>query len=78
MSRRWIAVLTLVALTACSESEPPVRCECRPSELGRKWPRYNEGVRWHTSLEEACKRARQEGKLVFYYLLVGDMDKELC
>jgi hypothetical protein len=83
MRSKWAAALGLLALTACSDSDLPVRCECKPLDVGlsgcrKPWAAYNEGIRWHTNLDEAFKRARQEKKLVFYFMVVGDLDKSHC
>ena len=78
----WVLMATL-SWTACGETPEPVTCRCESPEVGRggcrnPWPLYNEGIRWHTDLEEASGLARQEGKLLFYFLLVGDLDKSHC
>lgn len=79
MRRRWMVVLSLVALAACAEPEPPARCECKPPDpAAAGWPLYNQGVRWHTSLQEARALARKERKLVLYFVLVGALDKTAC
>jgi hypothetical protein len=75
--------LGLLLLGACAEPEPRIRCRCTLPENGRTgctkpWPDYNKGIRWHTDLREAFQLAHQEGKLVFYFLLVGDLDKSHC
>ena len=36
------------------------------------------GIRWERSLEDACARAKREGKLVVLLQLHGDFDRELC
>lgn len=35
-------------------------------------------MKWESSLAEAQKIARKEKKLILYYVLVGDLDKEGC
>lgn len=35
-------------------------------------------VNWHRSVEEAREAAWKEGKLLFVYHLVGDLDREKC
>jgi hypothetical protein len=35
-------------------------------------------VNWHRSIEEAREAAWREGKLLFVYRLVGDLDREKC
>ena len=77
-----VFLLAILALAACGEADP-VACRCTTLEVGRggcrnPWPGYNEGIRWHMDLEEACAIARQEGKLIFYFLVVGDLDKSHC
>ena len=83
MLGRWHFILGLLAITACAEAVPPTHCQCQPLEVGpsgcrKPWADYNEGIRWHTNLGETFRLARQEKKLVFYFLLVGDMDKSHC
>ena len=83
MMPRWPVVLALLALAACADPEPPARCRCVPLDVGPSgcrdpWTEYNEGIRWHSDLGEAFQLARQEKKLVFYFLLVGDLDKSHC
>jgi len=82
MLARWAVIVGLLVLSACAEARP-VRCRCQPPEVGpsgclEPWAGYNEGIRWHTDLEEAFQLARQEKKLVFYFLVVGDLDKSQC
>lgn len=36
------------------------------------------GIRWETTLDAACARAKLEGKLVLLLQLHGDFEKELC
>lgn len=58
-------------------------CRCVPREVGasgsrKNWEGYSKGVRWHYEIDEALKMAQAEGKLVFWYHVVGDLDKEGC
>ena len=59
-------------------------CACKPREVGesgsrKDWPGYRSGgIRWHYSIEEAKKIASFERKLVFWYHVAGDLDKEGC
>jgi hypothetical protein len=83
MGKMAILALGVLLLGACAEPEAPVRCRCTLPGNGRTgcskdWPDYNKGIRWHTDLGEAFQLARQEGKLVFYFLLVGDLNKSHC
>lgn len=83
MLSRPVLLLGLLGLSACSRSDFPIHCECKPLDVGlsgcrKPWTSYNEGIRWHSNLEEAFSLARQEKKLVFYFLLVGDLDKSHC
>ncbi|MEK7466623.1 MAG: hypothetical protein AAB074_04340 [Planctomycetota bacterium] len=39
---------------------------------------FNKVVRWEPSLSAAQEKAREEKKLILYYVLVGDLDKEGC
>ena len=78
-------VLLLAAGSASPEDsgrKPECRCAERREvgDSGSKadWPGYNRGVRWHRSLEEARKIALGRGRPVFYFQVVGDLDKEGC
>jgi Ni/Co efflux regulator RcnB len=42
------------------------------------WARYNQGVHWESSLDEAFKKAEKLGKPVLLHQLVGDMKAEGC
>ena len=44
----------------------------------KAWDKYDKGVKWERSLDEAKARAAGEGKLVMLHQLVGDMNKEGC
>lgn len=46
--------------------------------LGVGVPDYETLVEWHPSVEAARAAAVREGKLLFIYYLVGDLDKEKC
>lgn len=83
MHRLTPLALALGMLVSCSEAIPPTRCQCTPRKVGQSgsripWPEYNQGIHWHTSLEEAQRMAGEQKKLVFYFLVVGDLDKEGC
>lgn len=43
-------------------------------EAGKNAFVVNKGMKWHTSLEEAQAKAKQEGKLVFWVHMLGTMD----
>ncbi len=66
-------------------SEPPKRplpapraaCMCGP-DAPSTWGPYNRHVRWHRSLDEARSLAEDQGKLVFTYHVVGNLDDEGC
>ncbi len=61
-----LAMACLAAQDCCSANTP------------KPWPGYDEAVRWEKSLDEAQKKARAGKKLILYYVLVGDLDKEGC
>jgi hypothetical protein len=81
----WIP-LVLVTLSLVSAQDHGIRplCECMPREVGlsgsrKDWPGYRKGpMAWHSSIDEALKIARFEQKLVFWYHVAGDLDKEGC
>jgi len=73
----------VLLLTACAEPEEPARSPEPTFEESRTgcrkpWSDYNKGIRWRKDLSGAFDQARRENKLVFYYLLVGDLDKSHC
>jgi len=58
-------------------------CTCKPRQVGASgsrvdWEGYGKGVRWHYSVDEAMKIAKDQNRLVFWYHVVGDLDKEGC
>ena len=42
------------------------------------WELYNKGIKWESSLGDAATRAEKEGKLIVYFPMVGDLNKEGC
>ena len=74
--------LGLSLLSAAPQENHP--CKCHPREAGASgsrndWPGYrNGGLKWHYSVDEAMKIAKDEKKLVFWYHVAGDLDKEGC
>lgn len=46
--------------------------------LGLPSPGLEGPVKWHRSIEEAREAAWREGKLLFVYQLVGELDREKC
>jgi len=71
------------ALVSAHPQETRAICTCKPREVGESgsridWDGYRKGIVWHYSVDEAMKIAKAEGKLVFWYHLVGDLDKEGC
>ena len=61
-------MMFLIALLAqcCSEGKP------------LPWAGYNKAITWETSLADAQKKAKAENKLLMYFVLVGELDKEGC
>jgi hypothetical protein len=78
-----VALIAWACLAASQEANKPA-CECKPREVGASgskvdWPGYrNGGLKWHYSVDEAMKIAKDEKKLVFWYHVAGDLDKEGC
>ena len=73
--------LALVALLAVAAQDPV--CTCKPRETGdsgskKDWAGYRKGIDWHYSVDEAARIAEGEKKLVFWFHLAGDLDKEGC
>ena len=76
------AFLLVSAISAAGLDDAPV-CACKPREVGgsgsrNDWAGYRKEIAWHYSVEEALKFARAENKMVFWYHVVGDLDKEGC
>jgi len=85
--RRLSQILPLVLLSglAVSSAQEAARpaCECKPREVGasgsrQNWKDYLKGIDWHYSVDEAARIAAFEKKLVFWFHLAGDLDKEGC
>jgi hypothetical protein len=77
-----LALLLLSTPLAAGLDEKAV-CRCKPRKVGdsgsrKDWDGYRKGIVWHYSVEEAMKIARAENKMVFWYHVVGDLDKEGC
>lgn len=81
----WLP-LVLFSLSTISAQQHGIRplCECTPRGVGQSgswndWPGYRKGpIAWHYSVDEALKIARFDQKLVFWYHVAGDFDKEGC
>jgi len=77
-----IALVSLALLSAAPQENHP--CRCHPREEGASgsridWEGYRKGgLAWHYAVEEALKIATAEKKLVFWYHVAGDLDKEGC
>lgn len=79
------APIALVSLALMSAQEPVDHpCKCHPREEGasgstKDWEGYRKGgITWHYSVDEALKIAKAQKKLVFWYHVAGDLDKEGC
>jgi len=80
----WVptALISLALLSAAKQENHP--CRCHPREEGASgsrndWEGYRKGgLAWHYSVDEALKIAAAEKKLVFWYHVAGDLDKEGC
>lgn len=80
---RVVPVLLLAGLAVSAQEGLHPLCACKPRDVGPSgsrvnWDGYAKSIQWHYSVEEALKIARAEGKLVFWYHLAGDLDKEGC
>lgn len=82
---RFLALLAVPLLTGIAVADVTQRpdCKCEPREAGQSgskvdYPLGARGIRWHRSIEEAKAIAAYEGKLVFYFHVAGDLDKEGC
>ncbi len=80
----WVpmALISIALVSAAQEQNHP--CKCHPREAGESgsrndWEGYRDGgISWHYSIDEALKIAAAEKKLVFWYRVAGDLDKEGC
>jgi hypothetical protein len=77
-----VALMGLALVSAAQQENHP--CTCHPREEGASgsrvdWEGYRKGgIAWHYSIDEALKIAAAEKKLVFWYHVAGDLDKEGC
>ena len=44
----------------------------------KPWSGYNKIVRWEPTLFDAQRKAKEEGKLIVLFRMVGDLDLEGC
>ena len=51
---------------------------CCEEGRAKPWPLYNKGVQWTQPFDAAVKKARETGKLLMVFHLVGDMSREGC
>lgn len=65
---------TALILTAALGGDEPCCIDGEPLP----WDGYNRVVKWAPSLADAQTRARDEHKLILYYVLVGDLSREGC
>lgn len=77
-----VLLLFCVTVSAAQDGTSPP-CECKRREVGESgsridWAGYQKTIRWHSSVDEAMKIAKAEGKLVLWFHLAGDLDKEGC
>ena len=77
-----IALMSLALASAAPQEDHP--CKCHPRETGASgsrtdWEGYRKGgIAWHYSIDEALKIAKAQKKLIFWYHVAGDLDKEGC
>lgn len=76
-------VLIGLAMVSAQQQALKPDCKCAPREVGESgtrndWEGYRKGIAWHYSVDEAMKLAQAEKKLVFWYHVAGDLDKEGC
>ena len=79
-----LVLASLVLLSAAQEKPVNHPCACHPRDVGasgstKDWTGYrNGGIEWHYSVDEALKIAKEKKKLVFWFHVAGDLDKEGC
>lgn len=83
MSCVSLALLFIFRLSQAPFPPEQALCTCVRREVGesgsrRDWEGYRRGITWHTSIHEAMKLAEARDKLVFWFQLAGDLDKEGC
>ncbi len=81
---KFIPLVLLVGAAVSSAQEEALSlCACKPREVGssgsrKDWEGYRKGIAWHYEVDEAMKIAQAGKKLVFWYHVAGDLDKEGC
>lgn len=80
---RTLSLIATLVLAAAAQEEGRPKCECKPRDVGasgsrKDWAAYRKGIDWHYSVDEAARIAEFEKKLVFWFHLAGDLDKEGC
>ena len=84
ITRLTTALLFLALVSAAQEKPANHPCDCHPRDVGASgsrndWEGYRKGgIAWHYAVDEALKIAKAENKLVFWYHVAGDLDKEGC
>jgi hypothetical protein len=81
-----LKAMCVLGLALVSAIQDPVDhpCKCHPREVGasgskKDWEAYRKGsIAWHYSIDESLKIAQEKKKIVFWYLVAGDLDKEGC
>lgn len=58
-----------------SDGKPPPCCD---GKTPYPWAEYNKGVQWSQPAVETVERARRENRLIMFFQVVGDLDKEGC
>ena len=69
--------LLAIALAAGMSAAAAAQQAPKPLKLP-PWSKYNQGVKWEASLDQALKKAAETGKPVMLHQLVGDMKAEGC
>ena len=79
-----VSLAAVALMSAAPQQQENHPCKCHPREAGASgsrvdWEGYRKGgIAWHYSIDEALKIAAAEKKLVFWYHVAGDLDKEGC
>lgn len=65
--------------------ETPEKAELKPADgkcctkgKAEPWDGYNKGVEWEKDEKYAWELAKADRRIVMYFQLVGDLDKEGC
>jgi len=85
----FVALMGMVAVAQDSGWSPTPSSGAKPKKgtaektccedgKAKPWAPYNKTVTWTQDIDAAFAKAKEAGKLLMVFHLVGDMDKEGC